>query len=52
MAVEITREKHLVIGEEDYLDAIIDNLSDEAIERVNKHRHDDEDESIPFRPIV
>ncbi len=51
MAIEIMREKHLVISEDEYLDAIIDNLSDETVERLNKHRHD-EDESIPFKPIA
>ncbi|VVB63069.1 Uncharacterised protein [uncultured archaeon] len=52
MAVEIMKENiPVVLSEEDYLDEIIDDLSEETIKRLNKHCHDEE-ESIPFNPII
>ena len=51
MAIEVMREMHVVVDRGAYLDAVIDGLSDDAIEWLNEDCPGEENESIPFKPL-
>ena len=52
MAVEIIRETHVVTDKEAYLDAVIDQLSDDDVDWLNEDCPDEENKSIPFKPLI
>jgi hypothetical protein len=52
MAVEIIRERHIVTDKGAYLDAVIDQLSDDELEWLIEDCPDEENKSIPFKPLT
>jgi hypothetical protein len=52
MAVEIMRERHIVTDKGAYLDAVIDQLSDGDLEWLNEDCPDEENKSVPFKPLI
>jgi hypothetical protein len=52
MAVEIMQERHIVTDKEACLDAVIDQLSDGDLEWLNEDCPDEENKSIPFKPLI
>ena len=52
MAVEIVRERHVVTDKGAYLDAVIDQLSDDDVDWLNEDCPDEENKSIPFKPLI
>jgi hypothetical protein len=52
MAVEIMRERHIVTDKGAYLDAVINQLSDGDLEWLNEDFPDEENKSVPFKPLI
>jgi hypothetical protein len=52
MAVEIMRERHIVTDKGANLDAVIDQLSDDELEWLNEDCLDEENKSVPFKPLI
>jgi hypothetical protein len=52
MAVEIMQKTHVVTDKGAYLDAVIDQLSDDDVDRLNEDCPDEENKSIPFKPLI
>ncbi len=52
MAVEIMRKRHITTDKGVYLDAVIDQLSDGDLEWLNEDFPEEENKSVPFRPLI
>jgi hypothetical protein len=52
MAVEIMQERHIVADKEACLDAVIDQLSDGDLEWLSEDCPDEENKSVPFKPLI
>jgi hypothetical protein len=52
MPVEVVSGIHVVADKEGYLDAIIDNLSDDVVEWLNEECPSEKNESVPFKPLI
>jgi hypothetical protein len=52
MPGEVVSGMHIVADNEDYLDAIIDNLGDDVVGWLNEEFPSEKNESVAFKPLI